>query len=185
GFAVFLERHVVKDERIASIAEFALLFVALSCACAISFFFFFPKNDNNDILIFVLISYSFFWVCKRFLILVPNKIKISILINLLFLLTSLPMVLMAGSYREFLGLYFILIIAACIFTLSNCKLNWSLSLGSVFKAIFFDKKLFFYSLCLVPLLWFPSNGIYILLSYAGSSFALVEARKLLMLMSPV
>ncbi len=185
GFAIKVERLLFSSDRLFSANDFFVLCMLLFIVSVVLYFLLWFTYAGGFWLAMVMFTSSVLWVIRRVCVLDSKRVKYSVA-------ATLVVGTLASLSAYVCNVYVDVLMLVC---LVNCMALIYLSLLTIKKknesfkdnvlSIFADPLALAKSVMLVPLLWFPSNGIYLFLASLGSPAAIVEVRKLLMLLSPI
>lgn len=185
GFAVMVERLLGEDDRGISFFDFAVLLLIVAVSAALVYFVLWREYVHGVVMGLTLFTTSIVWLVRRICVLDSDYVVRTIIVTSISGSASLLFAWGLSEFQCFL-------IAHCIF--NGCAIvylsylsvrSMGVGLGASLVSVVEHPKRLTKSLLLVPLLWFPSNGIYIILSFFSGASVLIEMRKLLMLLSPV
>ncbi len=185
GFALKVESLLGTDNKIISLSDFALLSIFMLMASAVIYLFLWQNYVNGILLAVSMFASSLLWIIRRICVLDSQKVKYSVMVTIVLggVLSLCGYLLL--EYESFLVVFgvanFCAVVFLCFLVVVVDKKSLTESCGELFASPRNLSK----SLLLVPLLWFPSNGIYLLLAGLGNQVAIIEVRKLLMLLSPI
>lgn len=185
GFAVKVEKLLYTSERQFGISDLLVLFFWVLVAGFVIYFFLWSDCKSGILLALVMVTNSLLWVLKRICVLDSKRIKFSIGVTLYFGIGVMLGASLLSNYSDVLRFFLAVNISACVY-LSLLVMTKNLkTFRESFLEVFSLPLVLIKSLVLVPLLWFPSNGVYIFLASIGAPLAIVEVRKVLMLLSPI
>tara|TARA_B100000749_G_scaffold280691_1_gene278008 strand:- start:1823 stop:2953 length:1131 start_codon:yes stop_codon:yes gene_type:complete len=183
AFALSIEPPITKRENNIDQYDLAIGATASILLCYIGGKILWPDFENNLLLSAAAASCALLWLSRKACILDESRLSSSIFLTTLWLATTTAACYLAPN-AEIFFYYYTSINTLFIITLCSKAIRKNRDGGPAkLREIRAKKKLYFSSVLLAPLLWFPSNGIYPILSFAGSN-ALADTRKILMLLSP-
>lgn len=185
GFAIKVERLLFSSDRLFGVNDFFVLCIFLFVASVTLYFLLWFTYAGGFWLAMVMFTSSVLWVVRRVCVLDSKRVKYSIAATLVVGSLASLSSYVCSVYVDVLMLVCLVnsIALAYLSVLTIQKKNESFK--DNFLGVFSDPLALAKSVMLVPLLWFPSNGIYLFLASFGSPSAIVEVRKLLMLLSPI
>lgn len=185
GFAVMIERLLGQDDKDISFYDLLVLVLLTALASVLMYCLLWVDYSNGLSLVVAMFSTALVWLIRRICVLDDYYLKHSMMVTSISGLASLVLAWQLSRFDQFL--FFCCVINVCsILYLSFLSIrNWGQGLWSSLYAVAGEPRRLVKSLLLVPLLWFPSNGIYLILSFVGNASVMIETRKLLMLLSPV
>ncbi|MEB3901402.1 hypothetical protein ODI84_14630 [Pseudomonas putida] len=185
GFALTVEKSLGQETKVFSFYDLVAIASLLILASIPIYIFLWGSYLYGKSLAALMVINALLWLARRICVLNSRNIHKTICISTVSgLLLSVASMLIVDFFQ--LLMVFIIISTISLAWLSSIAIHsrgngWMASI----KEIFIPPGQLLKSISLVPLLWFPSNGIYLILSSLGETFVIIETRKLLMLLSPV
>lgn len=185
GFAVMIERLLGQDDKYISFYDFLVLVLLIALASGSIYFLLWIDYAHGLSLALAMFITALVWLIRRICVLEVCYVRHSMAVTSVSGLASLTLAWQLSRFDLFLAAYCLIYACATLYLSRLSIRRREEGLWSSLHRIVGEPGRLVRSLLLVPLLWLPSNGIYLVLSFFGSASVMIETRKLLMLLSPI
>ncbi|MCT8166640.1 MULTISPECIES: hypothetical protein [unclassified Pseudomonas] len=185
GFALMVERRLGGEDKRLTFYDFIVLITLVGVMDALISSVLWHDYKHSVLLGLTMFASSMLWLSRRITLLDEGLIKFSVMLTVLSGAGSVCAAYVVQRFSWFLVTYSLICAVAVTILVALSIRSAGKGVRHSFGVLLAEPGHLLKSVMLVPLLWFPSNGIYLVLTYLGSTHVLVEMRKLLMLLSPV